>query len=435
MGTPVPVPSEAPPTARGIGSWRLLGIASAGLALAAIWALYNVFMPLLLAEFIDSRAVRGVVMGLDNVIAVVLIPVVGAWSDRVRSPWGQRLPFLFVGVPLTAATFALLPFASATLWGLLIVAALFLLAVTFYRAPLAAVMPDHVPPERRSWANGVITLVAAAGGAIALLLVAPWFDVVAWLPFVVVGAVALVTLFLVVASSDRQPPFVTVGSGDEDAPPLGRLVRDVRSLGAPQLRGALLVLVGLFLAFFGYSSAEAQFSSFATQTLGTSPGGAGIALGAASGAYVLAAMPAGWLARRYGELRVMRWGAGVLVVALAASGLLVSDGPMLNVCLAFLGAGWSLIMVPGYPLVANQGGRERIGFFTGMYYFFGAAAAIVGPAITGLGMDAFGDRALFVVSGVALAAAVAVFVVAGRRGMGRANDARVKDPRTRAKRT
>lgn len=70
---------------------RVLGLAAGSLALAATWALYNVHMPLLLGAFIESRALRGAIMGLDNVLALLLIPIIGAWSDRVEGRWGRRL--------------------------------------------------------------------------------------------------------------------------------------------------------------------------------------------------------------------------------------------------------------------------------------------------------------------------------------------------------
>lgn len=412
-----PAPFGAPDATRGIGLPRLVGIASAALALAAIWALYNVFMPLLLGEFIESRALRGGLMGLDNVIAVLLMPVVGAWSDRVEGRFGKRLPFLFVSVPLAAITFALLPVAGVALWVLLAVDTLFLVSITFYRAPLAAIMPDHVPPERRSSANGVIIFMAALGGAAALLLLAPTYDVARWIPFASVGAITAVTLILVIVSSDPHPPFVTTGTTDEETPPLRRLLGDLRSLDAPDHRGALVLLFGVFASYFAYSAAEAQFSSFATGFLGATPGGAGFTMAAASLAYVAFALPAGWLAKRFGELRIMILGAGLGAIGLALAGLFVLDTRLLAVFLAVLGVAWAMLMVPGYPLVANQGGRTRIGFYTGMYYLFAAAAAVVSPAFAGSAMDVIGDRALFGVASAGMAVSFALLLVAARRGV------------------
>lgn len=393
---------------------RLLAIGSGSLALAAIWGLYNVFMPLLLGTFIESRALRGAIMGLDNVIAIVLIPVIGAWSDRVDGRWGRRLPFLLVGVPLAALAFAALPWAAFALWTLLAVDVVFLLAITVYRAPLVALMPDHVPPSARSVANGVITVMAAVGGMLALLVIAPSFDVAVWLPFALAGALALATLLLLLAGAHRHPPYVTSGAVQEEAPWLTALLRDVRALALPARRGPLLVLLGLFCCFFGFAAVEAQFSVVATESLAVSGGEAGQMLGLASAAFVAMAFPAGVLARRKGALRTMRLGALGLAAALLVAFSLF-DPLVIALCMAVAGAGWALLLVPAYPLVAGQGGPARTGFYTGMYYLFGSAAAIVAPATVGVGMDAFGNRALFLVAALALLCGTAALRAAARR--------------------
>lgn len=398
---------------------RVLGIATGSLALAAIWSLYNVFMPLLLGAFLESRAARGALMGLDNVVAVLLIPVVGAWSDRVRGRWGRRLPFLLVGVPLAALAFAALPWSGAALWLLVVVDVVFLLAITAYRAPLVALVPDHVAPDARPLANGAITLVAAVGGVVALVGLAPLAERVPGLPFAaapfaVAAAVALAALAVVVASSLRHPPHVADGAVAGDAPPT--LARDLRAAwrGAPA--GTRPLLVGLFFAFFGFAAVEAQFSAFATEALGVGAGRAGTLLGVASAAFVVAALPVGALARRVGEGTAMRFGAVLVALLLPVAGVL-GDGAALLTVLAGFGVGWALLLVPAYPLVADLGGRDRVGVFTGLYYLVGSAAAIVAPGLAGTAMDAVGDRALFGVAALAFAAAGVAFARgAPRRG-------------------
>ena len=395
---------------------RLLAIGTGSLALAAIWGLYNVFMPLLLGTFIESRALRGAIMGLDNVIAIVFIPVVGAWSDRVDGRWGRRLPFLLVGVPLAALTFAALPWAAAALWTLLALDVVFLLAITLYRAPLVALMPDHVPPPARSVANGLITLMAALGGMLALLVIAPSFDRAVWLPFAAAGTLALVTLLLLLAGAQRHPPHVARGAVQEEAPLLTALLRDVRSLGQPAQRGPALLLAGLFWCFFGFAAVEAQFSVVATESLGVSGGEAGQLLGLASAAFVAMAFPAGMLTRRLGVLRTMRLGALGLAVALLVAFSLF-DPVVIALGMAAAGASWALLLVPAYPLVAGQGGPARTGFYTGMYYLFGSGAAIVAPALVGASMDVFGNRALFATAALALVAGALVLRGAARHGV------------------
>jgi len=397
---------------------RLIGIGTGGLALAAIWGTYNVFMPLLLGDFVASRALRGAIMGLDNVVAILLIPVVGAWSDRVDGRWGRRLPFLLVGVPLAALTFVGLPWAATTLWTLLALDVVFLLSITLYRAPLVALLPDHVAPEERAAGNGIITLMGALGGVVALVLIAPTFDAARWWPFVAAALLALASLAVVTLAAQRHPPFVRRGAVLDDAPVLRGLLRDLRELAGADHRGPAWLLLGLFCCFFGFAAVEAQFSVLATESLGYTGGEAGRLLGAASAAFVLLALPAGFVGRRFGELRTMRGGALLLAAALLLAGVTPTEAAgALLACMALAGVGWALVLVPGYPLVANQGGRDRVGFYTGLYYLFGSGAAIVAPGVAGAAMDALGNRALFGAAAAALVAGAVVLALAGRHGV------------------
>ncbi len=412
--TSADVPTATNTRPRGISTLRLIGLGSGSFGLAATWALYNTFMPLLLAPFVSSAGLRGTIMALDNVIAVLMLPLVGAWSDRVKGPLGKRLPFLLVGMPLAGLLFAALPLADTTLFLLLAVDVVFLLTITLFRAPLVALMPDHVPPGDRGSANGVITLMAAAGGAVGLLLLAPLFDVAQWIPFAGAGAIVVAALGFVLVAADRNPPYVAAGTVTEEAPALVGLFRDVRQLVVEERGGAGVLLLAVFAVFFGYSALEAQFSTFATQTLGISAGMAGPTIAATMLAYVVMAVPAGLIARRIGSANTMRAGA-LLLAGAAVAATLVSDVSSARVVLAVGGAAWALVQVPAYPLVVNQGGPARTGFYTGMYYLFGSAASVAGPPIVGAMMDVFGNRALFYSLAVAMVVGAVLVTTAKRR--------------------
>ncbi len=392
-----------------------MGLGTGSLGLAATWALYNTFMPLLLLPFVASAGMRGAIMALDNVIAVLMLPLVGAWSDRLEGRLGKRLPFLLVGMPLAALLFAALPHANFALWALLAVDVLFLLSITLFRAPLIALMPDHVPRGERSAANGIITLMAASGGAIALLLLAPLFDAARWVPFAGAGLLVLVSLAFVLMSVRRHGPYVATGTVEDEAPALAGMVKDVRRLVVEERGGAGTLLIAVFFFFVGYSALEAQFSTFAIQTLGVSPGMAGPTIAATMIAYVVMAVPAGRLAKRFGSANTMRAGA-LIMAAAAVAATVVPDVSSVRVVLALGGAAWALVLVPAYPLVINQGEGSQTGFYTGMYYLFGSAASVAGPPLVGTLMDLFGNRALFfALAGSMVLGAVLVSVAKRRR--------------------
>ena len=395
---------RAPDGGLTLSNLGLLGLGIGAASLSITWGLYNIFMPLLLREFIGSSGVRGAIMGIDNVLGLLFVPLIGAVSDRLDGPLGKRLPFLMVSMPLAALFFAALPFARASLWTLLAVDIVFLLAMTAFRAPLAALMPDHVAPAHRPWANAVITMLGAIGGALALVLVAPWSDHALWIPFAVAGGVTAIALVAVRAVSQPHPPYVEAGAVQEETPMVGTLLREARRVFDARSGHVIYLLLAVFCVFFGYSALEAQFSTFATEEFGLTGGRSALMMGATVVGFVLLALPAGRTVRRLGEVNTMRIGTLMLTLWLAI-GTFVTDPWVLAVFLMLGGASWAFVLVPAYPAVVNQGGADQTGFYTGMYYLFGAVAAILAPAAVGWAMDVLGN--------VVLLPAVAVSMVLG----------------------
>jgi MFS family permease len=379
---------------------KLLGIGSGFFAVTLAWSVYNAYMPLLLGNFIDSRALRGAIMGIDNLMALLLIPLVGAWSDRVVSPLGSRLPFIVIALPAAGLLLAMLPLASGSLVTLILVDLVFLLAMTVLRAPIIALMPDHVSPEQRSAANGLINLMGGLGGLVAFLVLAPLWDLGRIWPFLLGGVLLFVVLPLLWRVIDRKPPHAEPLEGEETTP-LGSLLAGARQLFLPAQRQALRILTAIAVYTIGFAAVEAQFTVYATERLGLSGGLAGLLLGAFSLAFVLAAVPAGALGVRLGKASAMRYGLLVMPAGLLAAAFSGSVIP-LGVSLVVAGIGWALVTVQAYPWVADLGGRNRIGFFTGMYYLFTMSAAVIAPALAGLLMDAFGDSSLFILAILAL---------------------------------
>ena len=86
----------------------LVGFAFA--IIQAFWYAYDFLMPLMLNRtFGLSDAMRGLVMGLDNILALFLLPLFGTLSDKVNSKYGRRTPFLFIGTILSVICLIIMP--------------------------------------------------------------------------------------------------------------------------------------------------------------------------------------------------------------------------------------------------------------------------------------------------------------------------------------
>ena len=120
-----------------------------------------------------KETMTGVIMAGDNVLALFLLPIFGALSDKVDTKIGKRMPFILVGTALAVALLMVLPYADQTENLVLFVGGLFVLLISMglYRSPAVALMPDLTPKPLRSKGNAVINLMGAVGGLYALAMI------------------------------------------------------------------------------------------------------------------------------------------------------------------------------------------------------------------------------------------------------------------------
>ena len=77
---------------------RTICVGFAFFLICAFWQAYNNTIPLILTnKFGMSQTWSGLVMALDNILAIFLLPLFGMISDRCRSPRGRRTPFIVIG--------------------------------------------------------------------------------------------------------------------------------------------------------------------------------------------------------------------------------------------------------------------------------------------------------------------------------------------------
>lgn len=390
-----------------------IGFGFLGVQLA--FTTYNAFLPLMYREFFDSRAIIGLLMGTDNLIGLLLIPVVGAWSDRVNSPLGRRLPFIMVAIPVAALTFFAIPFASALLWTLILSEILFTTAMHSYRGPVISLMPDHTPPEKRSAANGIINLMGGLGTLIAFGGLSLLYDIDPRLTFGIGAAVLLITLLIVWKKVDRHPPHVDntlIASRN----PIGEANQGIKVLLQPANFGQFLILAAMLTYFIGFAGLDAMFPIYGVETLGLTEGRAAFILTTFAGSFLVFALLAGFIGTRIGKIPAMLIGLAI-VPALFLLAIPVREPLIIAVIFVFAGFAWALVNVQAMPLIADLGGRDRIGFYIGLYYIFTMTGQMIGPFVLGSAMDLLGNQGMFI-AGAAVYALGFVLLRAGQRRLG-----------------
>lgn len=92
---------------------RTVLVGLAFLSISAFWQLYEGVVPLILKNsFGVGDTVSGVIMAMDNVLALFMLPLFGALSDRCRSRLGRRMPFILGGTAGAVVSMVLMPLAD-----------------------------------------------------------------------------------------------------------------------------------------------------------------------------------------------------------------------------------------------------------------------------------------------------------------------------------
>jgi MFS family permease len=373
--------------------------------------LYDTYVPLFLRRYIGSKTVVGGIMTLDNILQLLLIPFISVWSDRTRTRIGRRMPFIVVMLPISAFLFSLIPpLAGYSLPALIGIIFCFNIFKTSVRGPVVALMPDTIPGDYRSEANGVINMMGGIGLIVSTLILARLMAIRESLPFnIASGGILTAVAVLLIFVREKLPD--TPEKQEETIPVLA----SVRQVFTPRNRGegktgdssAARILISLFLWFTAYEGAKPFLGIFLVETMGASPENAALAQGIAGISSVILAVPGGYLAHRLGRRRFIRISLICLALVLfliplsgfiaPRAGLDAGGGLTVFLLLMFLyGAVWIGVVVNSFPMLWQMASFGTMGIYTGLYYLFSQSAAILAPPITGAIIDLTGYPGIFI---------------------------------------
>jgi len=404
------------------GKTFLLGFGFFGVSV--IWGVYNAFVPLFLAnKFGLAPALIGFFMTLDNFAALLIQPPVGAWSDRLRTPIGRRMPFILIGAPIGALAFGLIP-VVAFLPIFVACTSTLLLSMALWRTPVVALMPDITPSQFRSQANGIINFMGGVGAIISFLGGAALYKLNPAFPFWM-GSVLVILSSLLVFLFIKEPKVY-----EETQAQPGMFASLKEAFRDPD-KSALRLLFAIFFWFLAYTAIEAFFTLYAQKHLGLPDADGARLLGQLSLIFVLFALPSGYIGAKVGRRPTIMTGIALMtavilaiyftpiatltqpVFTLPVLGLV----PVIGLLLMVAGAAWALININSLPMVVDMTTLARVGTYTGLYYLFSTLAAIVGPNVNGwiVQLSSLNYNAVMIVAPIFLLVAFAL--MAGvRRG-------------------
>ena len=433
-----------------------IGFAFFGILL--LWQVYDTWCPTFLTELFknsfkvtDEKQVQylvGIMMAIDNLAALILLPIFGKLSDKTHTRFGKRMPYILVGTFVCAVAFPFIPvlFHYSKPVGVIIMMAIVVLFAMMYRNPAVALMPDMTPKPLRSKANGIINIMGYLGGAFATVVgfffvlsdylgtavnkdgtpkPYTWAHNNIWAvegPFLVASLLMLISaivLFILVkenkiaeemkdemARADAMSE--TVDKVDDDKPmSKANKIMLFLILGAEFFWFMADNGIGTFLN--NYVIYGTQSSSVGTGIL-TILGGVGSVIGFAFGGII-----ASKIGRKYtllGGLGLTLLSYLIWIILTFAVGLPTGSLPVWLYAIWFIkGFGMSLVHVNSFPMVVELCNSKKIGAFTGYYYAASMAAQTITPIALGslLMVPNFDWDLLPIYAGICIAISIGIF--------------------------
>lgn len=387
---------------------RTFFIGLAFLSISGFWQMYDTIIPLILQNtFNFKESVTGVIMALDNVIAIFLLPLFGALSDKADTRFGKRTPFIVTGTAIAATLLIILPIADRTKNVALFVAALFaiLLAMGLYRSPAVALMPDLTPNALRSKANAVINLMGAVGGVYTLIMIKLLVgdgDRPDYMPlFISIAAMMVIAVgILVITIREKSLRARLIESGElKDVIPSTDIPKEEKEAGAqmtPEIkRSFCFMLASIFLWFTAYNAVGTAFSRYTRVVWHMEGGNFANCIMVATIAAIASYIPIGHISSKIGRKKTILLGIVLMSFCYFTAIFFVEFHSVVNILFALLGIGWAAINVNSYPMIVAMGKGYDIGKFTGTYYTFSMAAQIITPIMSGILLENISYLTLF----------------------------------------
>jgi MFS family permease len=391
----------------------LLGLPTFGLALAI--SVVTTYGPVVLIHLVHSPTAVGALIGAEGAFALAVPLLSGVISDRLPpSPLGRRMPFVLLGTPLAAAGLVLLPFSpSIALAGAAVLA--FFVGYYIYYPPYRALYADLLPRTLYARAQAGQAIARGAGLGIALLTGGLLLGLWQPLPFLI-AATALAAATTALLPVFRLQSRCHNSTLPYEPAPLSRILRR-----NPNLR---LFAVVNALWEFSFAGLKSFIVLYIVRGLGRSPAVASAVIAVVAVAYIAGAPLAGWLADRFGLLRVLRitsliYGAGLLI------GVLPHSLPPLLIGLPFVALAGAIVLTLPQALAFTLAPVGSEGVAAGLQDFSRGIGVVLGPivvgAVVGVSQPVFestnGYASMWLVIGlpVLLAAVLLKQLEAGRR--------------------
>ena len=343
---------------------QVLGLALVQGSIVLAWVVYNLYLGDLLEQFGFSAAFVASIILIENVLGMVMEPLMGGFSDTAQNWLGSKFPFISLGVILSSALLVAIPVvvifgspSGAFRWVLPMVLVTWSIAMTIFRSPALSLLGRYAYGSGLPQAASLLTVFGAIAGSLGPFAKEYILEMGPGVAFTLsslclLGAAATLRGFNPEATINPEP------SGHETP----------QTLSLKNL--ALIFLAGLGVTF----GSRLLMVTFPTVIQTVPDINVAMVMGAIFITVAIAALPAGEFAKKFGNLPSILIGLSGL--SLTALGIMIHLSPFTAFGLAIaIGIFMSFVNNGMVPFAISLLPAQRVGLGLGIF-FSGRALAL-----------------------------------------------------------
>ncbi|HEY62007.1 MAG TPA: SLC45 family MFS transporter [Anaerolineae bacterium] len=367
--------------------WHYISINIYWFGIAFMWnGLHPIILPALLLNYVPENLKNTYLGGMTFVgliLAMLIQPLAGALSDRTRTRWGMRRPWMVAGTLFSMLFLGLMAYAGG-LWGIVVAYLLLQFASNVAHGPAQGLIPDLIPTERRGLASGIKNLFDM-GGLVVTSLVAGQLmgrdnPVRA---FVIIILVLGFSAFFTIFTTPEEPLTKDTNTDEEFR------WQDLLTLNRHRYPDYFRLLLSRFLILLGIYAVQGFAQYFirdylrvpnAAEVTGNLMATIGLAL-------ILLVFPAGILSDKLGRKRLNMIAGGMASLGIFLL-IFVHDITMLYAVGAIIGMATGIFLSVNWALATDLIPQTEGGKYLGLSNFATAGASassrLAGPLIDGI---------------------------------------------------
>lgn len=365
-------------------------------AVTLFWSSYDYIVPLILSRHYKLGVTSySMIMSLDNLVALVFLPLFGALSDKINGRMGRRSPLILWGSIGGLIGFYFMNWADTravsgenTFTIFMIAMAIAVFFMSMYRSPTAALGMDCFIRPHRTNANAVLNILGAIAGVLFAIIGKRMIKVqdgivifTECINFVILAMVISTAFYFLFMRENRfvadvQKQNAELGLIDKKTDVTDK---SPTKLTESEKKSFFLILGAIFFVFIGYNAYNTHYTNYLVTYLQkeaswTTPSLLKVLF------ITINMIPAALIATKIGRKKSVIIGSIITAIAYFGSSTVTPEhANMLYIWFFIMSIGFPMVSINLGPMVVELGKDSDAGRYMGYYYIAATVAQIISP--------------------------------------------------------